>query len=336
MRSWPAALFLALVLAGCGGSFTVTAMVARAARVPVRVFPQIAVVPGLEPGDGELALHVQDHLARRGRSEVLLIRQPELAVQRAAGQIPRTAVVLEVSARIIETSRPIFHTRPETVCNPWGGCSIVQRRVVDDMPVVVGYLSLLVTEGASGRELQSVHDEVRDEGSDPLSMRLRVESALRARATDLVDESDEEVRVELLEVDDQDVRVALLSIRDGDLARGRRLLDQVIASPRFRGLPAPVRARILFDAGQARRLDASDEQRLEHARGMLRAALELDPRHEYGRALEQVRVEWEERERIREQEAAADHNFRLLGAEPPAVRTLPSADVPTPPSSYQD
>jgi hypothetical protein len=327
-------LFLALV--GCGGSVQVGSLVELPPELPVRVFPEVAVVPGTAPEDLDVADALARHLAAGafgGLEDARVVRLDDLGLERRRerGSFGPASAVIHVRTRVIESVRPTLFTRPETVCTAWG-CSTIRRTVVEDFPVVMGRVVLRVTEGRSGRLLQELALEEREEGADTLSMRLRVVERLRRRVLGAVDPGQRQVGIELLDVDDPEVRAALEAVRAGHPSEARTRLERLVAREGFAQQPPELRARVLFDLGQVRRLDAREaseelqESVLARAEEELRESLRLHPAPEYARALSQLSEERAARARMRAHRAAASHNFAL--DRTPAL--------PAPPPGYED
>jgi hypothetical protein len=329
-------LLAVLLVTACSGRMAVRSTVLMPPELPVRVFPEIAVVPGAGPNDRELAQAIAAHLAASTESRVESLDEEQLEARRAHGELGPASAVLRVTSRIIEATRPMLRTRPETACSPWR-CTTQPRTVVDDVPVVFGVLVLRVEEGRSQRVLEELTLEEREEGADPLSMRMRVALRLRRRAIALVDSGEQHVEVELAAVGDRDVSAALDAIQQGRAAEGRAALERIVGGASFAQRPDDDRAKVLFNLGQARRLEAHAyararrvapaeiEDRLAAAERAIQDALRLRPEAMYARAIRQIADERRARARLRAQEDAASHNFALDRAP----------DVPEPPPAYR-
>lgn len=337
-RTVVALLVTSAALGACGGSMQVGAMVQVPPELAVRVFPEVAVVPGGAPEDLEVADALADHLAlaapgdaARGGARVSRIDEAGLDRRRANGRFGPACAVLRVETRVIETSRPTFVSQPETVCTAWG-CQTYRRTVMQDLPVVMGTVVLRVFEARTDRLLQELRLEEREEGSDSLAMRLRVVERLRRRAVGAVDPGHVEVRVELLEVADGEASAALRALREGHPREAREALERIVRRHDFESRALEVRARLLFDLGQAERLEArvlpdpEQEAALARAEDTLRRALRARPEEAFARALSQIAEERAARERMQAHRAAASHNFALDR----------SPSVPPPPPGYAD
>lgn len=299
-------------------------------EVPVRAFPEIVVVVEGHGESAEIADALARHLAASARSS-RIERLDEIALgNRSLGP---AAIVIRIDVRVLESLRPTWVTRPQTVCGPWG-CTTQDRTTMSDVAVVDAEVVLEVSEGRSGRVLQELRLREREENADVIGMRLRAIARLRARVIAAVEPRSIVLDVEFEPVDDAEVRAALEAIRAGHPGQARRALERVLEHDGFASRDVEERAKILFDLGQARRLEARAEaslsaqeraQRIEEAAGAIRAAIRLDPRAPYARALEQIEAEREAAERMRALEEAALHNFALDRGEP---------TVPAPPSAY--
>lgn len=323
----------ALVWSGCGGSFHVGSAVPIAPTLPVRVFPELAIVHGTEPDDFDLAAALARHLALSSAdARIEHLDRETLDRRRVQGLLGPASAVLRVETRVVETTRTSFATEPETVCTS-SSCQTHRRTTLRDVPVVIATLFLQVSEGRSGRVLQEVRIRERDEGLDVFSMRLRVLDRLRQQAIGSIDIGQRELRIELLDSSDAQVRSALQAIRDGQIGHGCAVLERVVSHPNFRRRTPREQARILFDLGQTRRLalrnlpvSESDDERLDAARDALQRALGIHPEAEFARAIDQLEEERSARFRMRAHAEATAHNFRI-----DRERTAPA-----PPPGYRD
>src|SRR5688572_32214705 len=118
-------MLLAVLLAGCSGAVTVRGEIVRPAQVPVRAFPRILVASGDDHESRRIADTVAGHLSR-GSSDVQRITRERIASLRAAGEIPRGVVVLELSASLVESDRPSWGNRDYLECGP-SGCMESRR-----------------------------------------------------------------------------------------------------------------------------------------------------------------------------------------------------------------
>lgn len=314
---------------GCGGATTVAATVVHPAQVPVRSYPRIWIAGGHLDHEIELLDALADHL-RGGRAEVRRVELDHLEPMRVQGRIPPATVVVILDLRFVEATRPEWTTRPETVCGPLG-CYTANRSYAYELPTLRARLTVTVYDGPTARVEQRVTIDAHDEGDDYLDMRHEVVRQLKTKLLRMVDQRRESVEVELLEVDVPEVERALAVIEEGDWTRGRRMLEEAWHGGAVRSLEPEDRARVLYDIGQARRFDPSTlddpEAHFDAAERALRAAVRLDPRDEYDRALAALRRHRREVVVARAQQEAAEHNYRL--AEPAAP------PVPDPPPDYQ-
>jgi hypothetical protein len=309
-----AIVLLVLASGGCGGRLVVRSVVTLPAELPLHVFPELGIVPGADADDDALATALAAHLRASTPSRVEVIDETSLEQRRADGRIGPAAGIVRVRTSLAESSRPGFEVVPETVCGAYG-CYTEQRRVVVDVPVVLGRLVLRVIEAREERVLQELVLEEREEGSDPIAMRLRVLDRLRARALAAVGPRRSEVEVELALVDDPALRGALDALRAGRAAEAREALHQLASGPAFERRSTEDRARILFDLGQAQRLEARSsadpDAGLARAAETIREAIRTQPEALYARALEQLTAERDARARLRAVQDAAEHNFAL-------------------------
>lgn len=314
---------------GCGAALTVGGDIVRPAEIPVRVFPHIVVVPSDGEESERLARRLAEHL-EPGESDVSTRSAQQLEAMRAAGALPAGSVVVTVRAELIRTDEPTWTRRDVMECGPLG-CAEMPRSVVEDVPVILGRARLTVTDGPTGRRLQSAGVEASEVGADVMGMRLRVFEELSERATAMVDPHRESVRVELESVDARPVRRALEVIGAGDWARGAALLDRFVASRAFAALSPGDRARVLYDLGESRRFDPSlpPDERFVHASEALRAAVRLAPEPRYAAAIADLQAHRRALVLLRRHREARDHNFRL-------GRDADSEPVPEPPAAYRE
>ncbi len=304
-----------------------------APTLPVRVFPELAVVHGIAPDDFEMAAALARHLASSSAgARIEHLDQESVDRRRVQGLLGPASAILRVQTRIIETTRTSFATEPETVCMG-ATCQTHRRTTMRDIPVVIATLVLHVSEGRSGRALQEMRLREREEGGDALAMRLRVLERLRRQAIGNIDISQRELRIELLESSAPDVRAALVLIRAGRFEEGRITLERIVNRTDFQKRTSRERARILFDLGQARRLtmrdvpvSERDEEHLDSARQSITLALGIYPEAVFARAIEQLEEERLARFRMRAHHDAMAHNFTLDRQR----------IVPMPPPGYRD
>jgi hypothetical protein len=311
----------------------VGSVVPIAPTLPVRVFPELAIVHGTEPDDFEMAAALARHLTSSSAdARVEHLDQEAVDRRRSQGLLGPASAILRVQTRVIETTRTSFATTPETVCTG-ATCQTYRRTTMRDVPVVIATLVLHVSEGRSGRVLQEMRLRERDEGHDVLAMRLRVLDRLRRQAIGSIDIGQREVRIELLESSVPDVRAALAQIRAGRLDEGRIALERIVNRTDFQRRTPRERARILFNLGQARRLvmrgvpvSDADDERLDSAHQAITLALGIYPEAVFARAIVQLEEERVARSRMRAHSEAMAHNFTLDRER----------IVPIPPQGYRD
>ncbi|MEM6961549.1 MAG: hypothetical protein AAF550_07390, partial [Myxococcota bacterium] len=317
--------------AGCSRPVLSHGVVVYPAAVPARAFPLIVVLLGEGSEATALSRSLAEHLSEGGESEVRLMSADELSSARQQGLLHPSTVVLAAELRVREHSRPTWTTMPETVCGPVG-CFTERRTRLQDLPEVLGSVTILVTDGATAEELQRVTIRAQQEGRDGYSMRRRVLEELDRDARTLFDPKTLRVEVPLLEVDHPDMSAAIEAIRGGNWKEGRLCLERQISEDSFASLSHPDQARVLYTLAQARRFDPSPAQvklRFDAAEAAVTAAIRLDPRSEYAEALEELRRHRMQVETLEAQRAAAAHNFSIVpGAERPT-------GVPTPPPGYR-
>ena len=342
---WLVASWLGACLVACGGGLTVHGEVVRPARVPVRAFPRIVVTTtdggASDPLADTLAGHLED------RSEVRRAGARQVLAMRARGQLGPGSVVVSLASLIDARSVPVWARRDDLECGPPGGCVDLRRAYYDEIPEVRAAVVVTVAEGPSGRVLQRLELTEHESGQDVLAIRLRLFERLALRLRDLVDQRTENVPVLLLTLDAPEVREALDAIRGGDWTRGRERLEGFVASAALGSLPAPLRARALYDLGQARRFDPSvpPAERLAAARRAVLAAIRTDPQEHYARTLADIEHDVRNLAIVDAQERAREHNFELATAPAPSRRAPATPtpaqssrrglDVPEPPPSYR-
>lgn len=323
--------------AGCGHSTTVRGSVVYPAAIPVRVFPRILVAGGDDPADRELVGALTAHLRGEGRSRVRSVSVDELEPMRRAGRIRAPSVVLLLESRLRERTQVRWITQPETVCGPIGCFSQNRSRMVD-VPVVEGRVSVTVYEGPTARVLQRATVHARGEGRDFLLMRRQVTWELGQRLSRMVDQRRDHLDVVLLAVGLPGVDAAIEAIDGGDWTAGREALERLADSAAGRALEPEDRARLLYDLGQARRFDpatlADTASHFGRAEEALREAVRLDPAPRYAEALRAARAHHRQVVLVREQRAAAAHNFALR-PRPAAAEVAPIGDIPAPPPGYR-
>ena len=327
---WRTTLALAafLVTSGCGSALTVRGDVVLPARIPVRAFPQILVVADDTPESREVARRLVEHLSL-GESDVRLAPEGAIQAWREDGRIRRASVIVRVHAQLTEQVRPGWERTDSAACAAFG-CAQADRHVVLDVPVLTGRMTLTVVDGPTGRPLQREAVDDEESGQDILFMRMRVTERLVARALELVDQRTEQVSVRLHPIDHAAVRGALEAIGAGRWMRGRRTLERFVDSTSFETLSTAERALTLYDLGQVCRFDPSlpADERFRRAARALRRAVRLAPQTRYASALADLDAHRQSRARVRAQDDAMAHNFRL-------AEDLAAASVPDPPASYR-
>lgn len=339
-----ASALVALSVAACGSGLRVSVVVPVPPDLPVRAFPEIIVILEGLPEEIEVAEAIAAHLAASaGSSRIERLDEARLAMRRAQGALGPASIVLHVEVRMVESLRSSWTTRPETVCGPWG-CATQQRTVMIDVPQIDATAVLHVSEARSGQPLQDLPLREHDESGDAIGMRMRALMRLRERAIAAIDPGRVVLAIELAPVDDAAVRAALDAIRGGHPGEARRALERIAARDDFGARRAEDRAKILFDLGQARRLEARTgeglgeverEARLGESEEAIRGAIRIDPQPIYARALAQIDEERQAAARMRTLEEAASHNFALQRGGSSGGE-LPPESVPEPPPGYGD
>ena len=335
-----------LLLAGCGGGLSVVAHVPRPAEVPARAFPVVWLVPLGDEEARALARLARDHLAGDDASrDVTLSDRHAVEARRAEGRLPPAALVVELALRLVAEPSLGFSQRtdPCMAYSADGPCVSSQRRVLSEAVMIRAQLAVDARDAQSGELLQRVVLEEHEEAPSPLdelTARLQVLSRLGTRLLALFDAARDEIRVELVALDDPRGQEALRIARDGRWGEARARLVELASAAEQERWPDAQRAAVLFDLGQARRLDTSDRlpilERLDRAAAILADALRLHPDERTARALEQLRAQRDAHQLAAEQAAAAAHNFALDAEAPletPHVpegypEVLPDPDAP--------
>lgn len=315
-------LLVLLLAAGCAPGTAVRVNVPVPPRLAVRVFPEVIVVSGRTPDEVGLADGIVAHLARSGRGRIERVSTQELALRQASGAFGPATAILAIEARVQERLAQPTQDRGSAWCRTercWG----------DAIVVVDATLRLRLSEARSGRVLQEIELRERDGSADASRRRGRALDRLRAGAIAALDPTQVAVTLFLVDVDDPEVRAAVALLRDGEPRRARRTLDRVVRHASFAERAPSERARVLFDLGQALRLEARDDARnaahvLDAAERILRRAALLDPGRLYLDAVTQVVTEREAEQRMRDIDDATHANFAVA---------LP-AEVPRPPLGY--
>ena len=279
-------LAFVLVAAGCARSTAVRVTVPVPARLAVRVFPEVLVVSGRTPDEVGLADAMATHLARAGRGRIERLSTQDLELRRASGAFGPATAILAIEARVQER---LARQPGERVAS---GCR-TEACWNDEILVVEATLRLRVSEARSGRVLQEIELRARDASIDESRRRVRVLERLRAGAIATLDPTQVAITLVLQDVDDPRVRSAIALLRGGDPRRARRALDGVVRHASFSERSTAEQARILFDLGQALRLEAREGPRLaaaafEAAERILRRAASLAPCSVYLDAVTQV------------------------------------------------
>jgi hypothetical protein len=297
----------------------------HAPRLAIRVFPEIVVVSGGVPLELGVADALAAHLARNGRARVLRVDRAQLELRHASGTFGPATAILSVEARIDERIQSTWDRRPRSECPTDGGMS----GTLDATLAVDASVRLRVTEARTTRVLQELELREREVCGDPETRRARAVARVRARALEVVDATQAAAAIALEDVDHPDVRLAIVWAREGRAHRARLALEAIANEESFHGRGEDERARILFDLGQALRLEARTGERmgvaeLAAADRALRAALALERRTPYYEAVAEVAVELAAAERMREFDEATSTNFAMA---------LPH-DLPSPPPGY--
>jgi hypothetical protein len=319
--------------AGCGGPVRVEARFPRPARIAARAFPHVYVVSAPDLDAEALADALAERLrqAEGRRRTVRVERMPEerVAARRASGRLASVSIVISVSVMYHESYGPDYQARPLTVCGP-GGCGFAPRGRLPELTTLRAEARFVVEDGPSGRRLDAVTLEARDEGGDPLSMRTRALMDLRRAVDGLVDDGQREVEVALLRVDDPRARAALAAAEAGEWSASVERYGQRVGAADFVRLPPRDRAVWLFNLAQTARVaahapGADTAAELEAAAEHLRAAMVLDPQSLYARALVEIAAQRREVARASAQQAAALHNFGLVESisPPPVAPAVP-------------
>lgn len=324
MRTHSHALLLgivALLAVGCAGRTVLRAYVPVPPQLAVRVFPEVVVVSGRTPDEIGLADAIAIHLARSGRGRIERVRSHEIELRRASGGFGPATAVLAIETHVQE--------RAPRESSRYGASCWTEQCLADQRPSVEATLRLRVSEARSARVLQEVELRERDDSSDPDRRHALALARLRARAIAALEPTQVAVMLPLQDVDDPQVRSAIGWLRDGQARRARRALDRVARHASFSERSPAEQARILFDLGQALRLEARGHERiappeLDAAERAIRRAVMLDPCSTYLEAMTQVASEREAEQRMRDIDAATHANFALA---------MPS-DVPAPPPGY--
>ncbi len=311
---------------GCSNVITVRAEVLRPARVPLRVFPRIVVVPSDDAASQRLGQRLIAHL-QTGRSIVERASESRSERMLSRGSLPRGTVVVRVRAVLTESERSVVTRRQTIECGPLG-CWDEHRDRIEAVVLIEGHVVLTVLDGPSGRSLQRQVVSAEEVGRDVLGMRLRVFERLVTSTAELVDQRTELVDIELLPVESRAVHAALDAIQSGAWARGRSLLELVVRSSAFTSWTAEQRALVHYDLGQAHRFDPSvpPDVRFERASESLGAAVRLDPQRRFAEALEALETQRRSQNLVIEQRDAASHNFRIASEDD---------GIPPPPASYR-
>jgi len=287
-------LFALLTLStGCGGPVRVEARFPRPARIAARAFPVVYVVSAPDIDAETLAdslverLQATDGRPRPVRAE--RIAPESLPARRSSRGLAEVSIVISVSVEYQEEYRPDYQARPLTVCGP-GGCGFAPRGRLPELTTLRAKARFVVEDGPSGRRLDAVTLEARDEGGDPLSMRSRALLVLRQGMEALVDDGEREAELALVPIDDPRARGALALAETGDWTGCAARYGARVSADDFARRPARERAAWLFNRGQAHRAAAhrpgADALALLVAAGeQLRAAMALDPQPLYAEAL---------------------------------------------------
>ncbi len=315
-------------LAACG--VTAVATVPVPALVPLRTFPFIVVASGPDAIERQIADALAAHLQGEER-QVRRVDRASVEAMRLRGELPAASVVVWLEVEELRDSRTRLGSRPETVCGP-AGCYTRNRPDSYSIPTLRMRARLTVLDGPSARTFQRIGVETQEEGRGYARMRERASRRLLERLLAMVDARAETVTVRLLAVDLPSVEAALHELRRGCWHRARRRLERVVRSAEFGRLSVRQRARVFYDLAIARRFDPvtferDPERHFDSAEAALRRAVRLDPDPLYDQALQELVAHRERARVLRQQQEAAEHNYRL--GQP---RLFPS--VPSPPPGY--
>ena len=297
-------ILLSFAIAAFGGgcaTISVQATLSVPAEVPVQTFPYIAIIRADDP-EGEFAqLRIFEYLAA-GDSHVELCDEEEIAQRLREGTLATPIVILATRLRIEEgfegrwghrSGRPPLH----------GVTMPVRRSPTGEWSVVDGRLSVVVSDGETGRRFQEYEVRAREEGGDFELMRLVV---LERLATDLaasMADRQRDVRVDLLRVDLAGSDAAVAAARRGDWDESRARWAQLVQDARTSDLGPEARAALLYNWAIALRFARPrSPQAVDGAERAIRRALALDSHARYLHALEEL---GQHRERLGEMSANA-------------------------------
>ena len=315
-----------LLCAGCAQVVNIPLRLTRAAQVPVRAFPRVLVVADPTDESAQVAAHLVAHLGG-GRSRVREVSRRRARELVRTGTLRPGTILVHVRAELISSERPTVVRRRELECGPLG-CVDRQRSRFEAVPVLTGYARLTVVDGVTGRRLQREEVSASETSDDPMGMRLRVLERLLSLTAELVDPQVELQPVELLPTELPEVQAAVRELRGGHATRARRRLTRLVRSDHFSALPLEVRAQVLFDLGQAHRLDVGVPAALRFRRSheALRAAVRLVPEPRFARALDQLESQRRSRAEVLAQERATAHNYGIArDAAEGRDRSVPNA-----------
>lgn len=322
------ALLIALTC-GCGHTLHVRAQVIEPAGIPVRAFPVVWVERGQLPAEEELVRAFVSYLGQTPGIEARVVSSEEISAARAGGTLRPATVVVTLRLRTRELSRVEWTTRPETNCDAIG-CFTSQRSYDYDVPILLGELTVVITDAQTSNELQRAVIGAREERGEFDGMLSRVVATLSARLSEITEQRVVPVDVTLLEVDQASVQAALRMAEQGDWEHARERLEAALVAGEFDSLAPDQRARVFYDLAQMRRFATRDGQgrlaALAEAGRALERASANDPQPIYTEALAEVVADIRRRGMVEDQRAATEQNF-ALDRSAPATTTAATTDA---------
>ncbi len=316
LRMLSALVCLAL-LGGCVRSTLVRVPVTFAARVPVRVFPQIWVAGGNFDEDERIAERLAAHLAQDGKSEVRQVDISELEPARLAGNIPATTAVVLVELELREGLQQYWETAPIQSCGYYN-CATQYQPFTSAAPEVTAVATVTVYEGPTARVLQRERVGRTIVSQSAERARLDIVEMIADEVEQLVDTLRVNERVTLYRVDMPEVEVAIGRIEAGKWAEGRALLET--AKDQLGGRKKKQQARVWYNLGMARRFSPGenglDEAAYQAAQRAFNWAMRIDPSLQYERAIVRLERHYRNMIQLAEQELSRKHNFEVVAAQP--------------------
>lgn len=309
--AWVLAAGLSLC-AACSAPRSVVVSVRTPAALPVRAFPNVWIVTSKRFDERRVARAFAQHLLARRKSRVVLVSRGALAARRAEGKVHAATVVVELTVRHEERTHAQWGTDPEILCDVLG-CIAVGGKTRLDVQRLRSRLSIRVSDGATGRELQRVTLRAVEQGSTFLAMRKAAVTSLIERLAVLSDQRARRQRIELYPVDLDGMGDVLNLVEEGRWQHAREYVEALAAGAQAAALPAPARATLLYDLAQIRRFTRREPtlRDLAEARAALTQALALAPSPRARTTLEALDAQHRAMVAVLEQRAAARHNFEL-------------------------